>query len=249
MPIEELAVIDREISNIKAVLNYLAKRKSRLFYASHRKANTFRESLLAIKTSLFRLKKKVKKLSGEEETVETINDFISNIEDGEKNAERWSNELLVQYVNILKSSFSELKGVLPAEIEFELDIDLSKVPSTIRTDLRRDFDELKSCFLVEAYRGTIMFCGRILETALGRKYFEETGIDPAEQLWTLGKLITECGKANINLEPGVYRIAKLINDMRVPSVHKKARAYLPTPDEARGIILITKSVITRLFGP
>ena len=246
MAIKELVVIDREINNLERIVNYLVRKKSKLFYASHRKADKFRESLLAIKTSLFKLKKRVKKLSGEEETVENINDLIANIEDGEKKAGGWSNDLLVQYVNSLKSGFSKLKGILPAEIEFELDVNFSKIPTAIRNELEQDFAELKSCFLAEAYRAAIMFCGRILETALGRKYYEKTGVDPIEQKWTLGTLIEKCKSAGIQ-ELGLDKIDKLINDMRIPSVHKKERPYKPKPDEARGIIGITKSVLERLF--
>jgi hypothetical protein len=248
MVTEELVIISKEIKDLQEIVSYLSRKKSKLFYTSHKKSEKFRNSLLKIKASLFKLKKKITKLSEEKETEETINDFISHIENGEKEAERWTNELLRQYVWELKSLFSKLRGILPEEIKFELDIDLSQVPLAIRNELRQDFAELKSCFLAEAYRGVMMFCGRILETALGRKYFEKTGKDPAEEGWTLGKLIMECKKENIYLQPEISKIAALVNDMRVQSVHRKVELFLPTYDETKGIILLTRSAILRLFS-
>ncbi len=39
---------------------------------------------------------------------------------------------------------------------------------------------MRKCFEAEAFRACVVLCGRVLETALNRKYYEVTGADLME---------------------------------------------------------------------
>ena len=54
---------------------------------------------------------------------------------------------------------------------------IPNIPSDIAQEMEADISELSRCFSQNCYRASIILCGRILETALHRKYFEATGLD------------------------------------------------------------------------
>ncbi|HLC66504.1 MAG TPA: hypothetical protein VJK52_02585, partial [Candidatus Nanoarchaeia archaeon] len=95
-----------------------------------------------------------------------------------------------------------------------------------------------------------VLCGRILETALHRKYYEATGQDILEKSpgIGLGNLIAKMKEKGINLDPALANQIHLINQVRVFSVHKKQEAYSPSKAQAQAIILYTMDSISQLFS-
>ena len=65
--------------------------------------------------------------------------------------------------------------------EKEKDFGTPKVPQEIYAEIKADIEELNRCFKNECYRSSVILCGRLLETALHRKYFEVTKNDLLEK--------------------------------------------------------------------
>ena len=92
-------------------------------------------------------------------------------------------------------------------------------------------------------------CGRVLETALHRKYYEKTNKDILETNPSigLGKLIAKLKDENFSFPPGITEQIHLINKVRVESVHKKQEVFLPSKGQANAIVLYTLDVLRKLF--
>lgn len=122
-------------------------------------------------------------------------------------------------------------------------------PNEIRDEMNADIHELKRCFDAECYRSAVILCGRILETALHRRYFDVAGNDLLEKSpgMGLGNLIARMEEKGIKLDPGLTNQIHLINQVRIYSVHKKQEPFNPTKTQAHAIILYTVDVLKKLF--
>lgn len=133
----------------------------------------------------------------------------------------------------LEKIFS-MRGMLPEDIKSEIDTDLT---------------ELNKCFNNECYRSSVILCGRMLETALHRKYFEVTGQDLLEKApgIGLGNIIAKLKDKEVKLDPALTNQIHLINQVRVFSVHKKKEAFKPGKEQTHAIILYTLDILEKLF--
>lgn len=127
---------------------------------------------------------------------------------------------------------------------------LPRLPAEITSDITADAHELDRCFAAGAYRSCVVLCGRILETALHRKYFEITGQDILEKSpgIGLGNLIAKMKEKGITLDPALANQIHLINQVRVFSVHKKQEAFAPSKAQAQAIMLYTMDAVGQLFA-
>lgn len=124
-----------------------------------------------------------------------------------------------------------------------------KLPSDISGDVIADLKELDRCFSNSCYRSSVILCGRLLETALHRKYFETTGQDILEKNpgIGLGNLIAKLKEKEVNFEPGLTQQIHLINQARIFSVHKKQEPFYPSQTQTQAIILYTIDTLEKLF--
>ncbi len=123
------------------------------------------------------------------------------------------------------------------------------LPEEIRSEILADIIEIEKCFKFGCYRSSVIMCGRILETALHRKYYEITQNDLLEKApgIGLGKIIAKLDELDIKFDPGLTQQIHLINQMRIFSVHNKKDAFNPTEIQTHAIILYTLDVIEKLF--
>jgi len=123
------------------------------------------------------------------------------------------------------------------------------LPPEIRSEIAADIRELDKCFNSSCYRSSVIMCGRVLETALFRKYFDTTGIDLLEKApgTGLGNLIAKLKEKNIELDPALTNQIHLINQIRIFSVHKKKEPFIPSRDQTQAIILYTIDILEKLF--
>lgn len=125
-----------------------------------------------------------------------------------------------------------------------------KIPKlTIHPDISADLEELRKCFDTGCYRSCVILCGRVLEVALHKKYYDVTGKDVLEKSpgIGLGNLIAKMCDKKIQLDPGLTQQIHLINQVRVFSVHKKSRVFNPSKSQAQAMILYTVDVLEKLF--
>ena len=125
-----------------------------------------------------------------------------------------------------------------------------RLPSEILDEVKADLLEIDKCLENECLRSAVVLCGRVLETALHRKYYEATDNDLLEKApgIGLGKVIAKLSEANVVLDPGLTQQIHLINQIRVFSVHKKKEVFRPTREQAEAMVLYTKDVLRKLFG-
>lgn len=130
-----------------------------------------------------------------------------------------------------------------------LKLAIPRVPSEIQGEITADIKELEKCFNSECYRSATILCGRILETALHRKYYDVTGKDILETnpAIGLGSLIAKLKDNGFEFDPALSQQIHLINQVRIYSVHKKQSAFQPTRNQAQAIVLYTIDIVKKIF--
>ena len=151
-------------------------------------------------------------------------------------------DILLTLTDDLLSKAAEL----PKDTE---SIEVPKVPAEISQEIQADVEEMSKCMKVKAFRSAIILCGRVLETALHRKYFEITGNDLLEKApgTGLGNLVAKIADKGTVIDPGLGNQIHLINQVRVHSVHKKQTVFNPSQQQAQAIILYTMDVLDKLW--
>lgn len=149
-------------------------------------------------------------------------------------------ELSSKAIKLIPEKMEEMK-----DISFKI----PKLPSEIRADVAADILEMQKCYKQELFRSAAILCGRILEVALHRKYFEVTGNDILEKHPEigLGNLIAKLVEKGVHFDPGLTQQIHLINQVRVHSVHKKQEAFLPSKMQTQAMILYTMDSLEKLF--
>ncbi|HIG96248.1 TPA: hypothetical protein HA249_05175 [Candidatus Woesearchaeota archaeon] len=152
-------------------------------------------------------------------------------------------------VRQMQQDAGKLQDLIP--IHAGLNIKAPAVPEDIREEIVLDMTELERCFNAGCFRSAVIICGRILETALHRKYYEVTGKDILETQpgIGLGNLVAKLTEKEVPFDPGVSQQIHLINQVRVFSVHKKQTAFQPSQQQAHAILLFTLDVVHKLFRP
>lgn len=128
-------------------------------------------------------------------------------------------------------------------------IEIPEMPEAIEGAVAADLNEIRKCFEAKAYRSCVVLCGRVLETALLRKYYELTGKDLLETSpgIGLGKVVGKLNEENVELDPGLKQQIHLINQVRIFSVHSKKDEFYPSKGQAQAMILYTLDVLRKIF--
>lgn len=172
--------------------------------------------------------------------------IISKLESHQK--EQPTGEIKKLLAELLKLADSiTISKTIEEDISF---IKVPKMPDVIADEIAADLNELRKCFLAGANRSCVVLCGRVLETALNRKYFELTGQDLMETApgTGLGNLVGKLKEKDVKVDPGLTQQIHLINQVRVFSVHSKKEAFYPSKEQAQAIILFTLDALKKLFG-
>ena len=124
------------------------------------------------------------------------------------------------------------------------------IPTELRTEVIADIKELHRCFDNGCYRSAVILCGRLLEIALHRKYYEATNFDILEKNpgIGLGTLIAKLSEKNVTFDPGLTQQIHLINQVRIHSVHKKKESFYPTRNQAHAMMLYTLDILEKMFS-
>ena len=153
---------------------------------------------------------------------------------------------MLSNIKRLEPIIRQLKPIEDKSISFNL---RCAVPAAVKHDIDADLSEITKCYAAQCYRSAIILCGRILEVALHRKYYEMTGMDILEKNpgIGLGTLVAKLSEKSLKLDPGITQQIHLINQARIFSVHKQQLAFYPTKNQAYAIILFTTDTLNKLF--
>ncbi len=148
----------------------------------------------------------------------------------------------------LKMRLERIAGLV-AELPEDAEQITIKVPNDIMHEINADIEEINKCFNASCFRSAVILCGRIMETALHRKYFDATGIDLLEKApgTGLGNLIAKLAEKGISTDPGLNNQIHLINQVRISNVHHKKDVFLPSKDQTKAIMLYTIDAVNTLF--
>ncbi|HLC96272.1 MAG TPA: DUF4145 domain-containing protein [Candidatus Nanoarchaeia archaeon] len=224
--------LSKGLDDEKSVYDY--GEKQRVYYL-----NNVRSHLRLVKAEALQLPPLIKFDTSNQEAVTKILELIPELESTEITS-------LEKTVAKLLSLVKQLNMPKDMQQNFSL---TRNIPLEIKADIGADIAELNKCFNTECYRSSIILCGRILETALHRKYFEATGNDLLEKSpgIGLGNIIAKLKEQNVSLDPALSNQIHLLNQVRVFSVHKKKEAFTPTQQQTHAIILYTLDVLEKLF--
>lgn len=141
-----------------------------------------------------------------------------------------------------------LKEAMPKQQHYRFALN-APLPEAIKHELLADLEEIKKCFANQCYRSCVIMTGRMLETALHRKYYEITGNDLLEKApgIGLGNLVARLAELKVKLDPAIMQQVHLINQVRIFSVHKKRQPFKPSREQTLAIILYTLDIIKKLF--
>jgi hypothetical protein len=176
-----------------------------------------------------------------------LDEFQRNFEEVQKEINKFSPESLEKSVDLIERILEKF----PEQEKIEnKEFTLPQLPKEIKQEIQSDFEELLICFENNCFRSSLILCGKILEIALHRKYFEVTGKDLLEKSPDigLGNLLAKMRESNISFDPGLPQQIHLINQLRVFSVHKKAQAFQPSKEQAKAAILYTIDILNKLFS-
>ncbi|NOZ80728.1 MAG: hypothetical protein GXP63_03565 [DPANN group archaeon] len=183
------------------------------------------------------------RLEGQGSDEEVASELASLIKQLHQDYQENRRVLMIDVVARMKDVISRMK-------ETELfRIQLPSLPDEVAGEIHADAREIERCFSSGSYRSVTILCGRILEVALHRKYYEATGQDILETQpgIGLGKLIAKLKEKQVSFDPGLTEQIHLINQVRVSSVHKKAEVFHPSKEQAHAMVLYTVDVLGKLF--
>lgn len=183
-----------------------------------------------------------------------LNELPSNEKtlDARRLAEQLAAELGKEDKAAMLKTLGTIKQSLPETNQKKEDhsLRIQNIPDDVKSDIELDLKEIKKCYDAECYRSAVILCGRLLETALHRKYYETTGVDILEKSpgIGLGNLIAKLNEKGIELDPGLTQQIHLVNQVRIFSVHKKQKSFSPTKAQTSAIILFTTDTLEKLFS-
>lgn len=256
-----------ELENVQAGLKHLRKiareanRRNKSLNDSTLTSlrQQFIDTLFSIKTNVIRIDGKLKQLKEKGAAHEYAILLTKEIDYFRSGLPQMTNQDVETQIENFGNYFSSFQGVLPiAKIELEVNVKeiVKHIPSKIRSEIEADFNEIERCYGAFAYRAVLAFCGRILEVALSKKYTDHqrrrhrsrSDIENAIMDKPLGAIIVECNQVNLASSiPGLEDQAKLINRVRVFSVHYKRARFAPDVNDARGCVSFTIAALSKLF--
>lgn len=128
-----------------------------------------------------------------------------------------------------KESFDAMAYELPA----------GHLPEDVTENVNLTYKEILVCYRYECFLAAIVLCGKIIETILSA-LFESVGGEKADKLG-FHSLRSRLKKAGYSFEASLDSQFHVINAHRNKAVH--GNIVVPSRDEARGIIYLTKDVM------
>jgi len=119
------------------------------------------------------------------------------------------------------------------------------LPDDVTQIVNLSFEEILRCYERGCYLAAVALCGRTIETALGGLYQKKKGIHPSEEPGDrkpgIGAILKYLTGAGYKFPPGTDKKIDAIALHRNMAIH--GNLVVPTVDEARSVIYLTKDVM------
>jgi hypothetical protein len=107
------------------------------------------------------------------------------------------------------------------------------------------FEEVLRCYERGCFLAAVALCGRTIETVLGGLYQKKKGVHPSEEPGDrkpgIGGILNYLGSVSYRFPPGTKEKFDAIALHRNMAIH--GNLVVPTVDEARSVIYLTKDVL------
>jgi hypothetical protein len=115
-----------------------------------------------------------------------------------------------------------------------------------KKDLIVSIQELSICLCSSCYIAVMALSGKILEITI-KHYFAMNSITFQNDLM-LGPLLRKLAEQEVAyVDPGLKNVANIINLSRIPAVHAKKNAPIPSKEQASMVIFATLDVLNRFL--
>ena len=225
--------LGKKVDTDKAIYDYKVKKQG--YYVQ-----AVQNALKFIKGASIELPQLNKYDSRNSEMVSEILEMMPELESKDISHLKKITQRMISLTEQINFPKEEIENIFPAP---------SIVPEDVKSEVKADILEVNKCFNAGCLRSTVILCGRLLETALHRKYFETTGNDILEKSpgIGLGNLIAKLKDKGVLLDPALTNQVHLINQIRIFSVHKKKEAFYPSKEQTHAIVLYTLDILEKLF--
>ena len=257
---ETEAVLD-DLRNITQIVAYLRRSGTEIYQTRNlSRRDSLKDYLMDAKTNLLSLRTKLSSIPPESSgpPVDKINDLVTALDSMHADLNQMPVDTVQEELDTIQRIFSTMRGILPyplLAVQVDLPAILLSLHKTIRSEVKRDFEEVTKCYSVQAYRASLAFCARIAELVLRRKYYEKkrrqrvaANVIEAELSGaTLGQVIGKCRDAGMmNAIQGLNEYSSILNRLRIPSLHVTIQSFDPGPNATRGAIEFTLALIRAL---
>ena len=259
---QETDSIDKSLVELAQITVYLARTHSQIYHTRNSaRSQSFKVQLLSTKTNLLSLRGKLQNLPSRlsDPPTELIDNLVFEMDNLHRDVMKLPWNVLQEQTSLVQRIIATIKGLIPfslLELQIDLPDILERVPSQVRKEVNADFQEVSKCYSAQAYRAGIIFCARIVETILQRKYYDKRrgqGLRP-DQIeselagLTLGRTIEKCRQQGLVGDiPGLKEYSAMVNALRIPSVHVTKPLFGPGPEAVKGIISLTLELIKTLY--
>lgn len=119
----------------------------------------------------------------------------------------------------------------------------SVFPEDVTRVINISYQEILCCFREGCFLASISLCGKVIETVLDALYELETGHKASDEGKGANAMINALNKKGYGFSPSTKEKLEVIAAHRNMAVH--GNIVLPTDNEARGIIFLTKDVMVK----
>jgi len=119
------------------------------------------------------------------------------------------------------------------------------LPGDVTRLVNLSFEEILRCYESDCFLAAVALCGRTIETVLGGLYQQKKGIHPSDEPGNykpgIGGILKYLASVSYKFPPGTKEKFDAIALHRNMAVH--GNLVVPTVDEARSVIYLTKDVL------
>ncbi|HEV8070518.1 MAG TPA: hypothetical protein VGP76_22580 [Planctomycetaceae bacterium] len=118
------------------------------------------------------------------------------------------------------------------------------LPPDVTTLVNLSFEEILRCYERDCYLAAVALCGRTIETVVGGVYQQLKGVHPSDEQGSkpgIRDIIKYLGTNGYQFPPGTKEKIDAIALHRNMAIH--GNLVIPTVDEARSVIYLTKDVL------
>jgi len=120
---------------------------------------------------------------------------------------------------------------------------MSVFPEDITEVINLSYNEALTSYRNQCYLATIVLCGKVIETVLGTLYERTFNKRASDEKLGINAIINQLNRAGFAFSKGIKERMEIIAEHRNTAAH--GNISIPTRDEARSVIYLTRDVMAK----